>query len=85
MRIAPDRAQEGQGDRLHELKQVVVDFLVAVPARPYPTKADIEFLTGNTATPVPARNILSFDELSQIALHFLATGERSELVSWEPV
>lgn len=60
-------------------------YLVAVPARPYPTKADIEFLTGNTATPVPARNILSFDELSQIALHFLATGERSELVSWEPV
>jgi hypothetical protein len=60
-------------------------YLVAVPPRPHRTSGDVEFLTGNTATPVPARNILSFDELRQIALHFLETGERSDVVAWEPV
>ncbi len=60
-------------------------YLVAVPLRPHMTGGDVEFLTGDTATPVPARNIVSFDELKQIALYFLQTGERSYVVSWEPV
>jgi len=60
-------------------------YLVAVSPHPHMTSGDVEFLTGNTATPVPARNILSFDELKQIALYFLETGERSDAVSWEPV
>jgi hypothetical protein len=36
-------------------------------------------------TPIPARHILSFEERKQIVLHFLATGERSNAVSWESI
>ena len=60
-------------------------YLMAVPVHQHMSSGDIEFLTGNTPTPVPARNILSFDELKRIALHFLETGERSSAVRWEPV
>lgn len=59
-------------------------YLVAVPSHSHVTR-DVEFFTGNTATPVPARNILSFDEMKEIALHFLKTGERSGLVSWDSI
>lgn len=60
-------------------------YLVAVPPRPHMKSGDVEFLTADTPTPVPARNILTFDELKQIALHFFETGERSDAFSWEPV
>lgn len=58
-------------------------YLVAVPPSPHMTSGHVEFLTANTPTPVPARNILNFDELKRVALHFLQTGRRSEAVSWE--
>jgi hypothetical protein len=60
-------------------------YLVAVPPHPHMTRGYVEFLTANTPTPVPARNILSFDELKQIALHFLETGERSDAFSWDSI
>jgi immunity protein Imm1 of predicted polymorphic toxin system len=60
-------------------------YLMAVPPCPHMTSGDVEFLTANTPTPVPARNILNFDELKKIALHFLQTGGRSEAVSWEAI
>ena len=60
-------------------------YLMAVsPKRPL-KKGDVEFLCGGTPTPIPARNIITIDELKQIALHFLETGGRSNAVSWEPV
>jgi hypothetical protein len=45
----------------------------------------VAFLMNNTPTEIPARFILSFDEVKQIALHFLETGERSSAVSWEEI
>ena len=60
-------------------------YLMAVSPRPRRKSGHVEFLTANTPTPVPARNILSFDELRQIALYFLETGQRSNAFSWEPV
>lgn len=45
----------------------------------------VAFLTANTPTPVPARNILSFDELRQIVFHFFETGKRSEKFTWEEI
>jgi hypothetical protein len=60
-------------------------YLVALSARRPVKKGFVEFLAGNTPTPIPARNVLSFDELRQIALHFIETGERSEAFSWEPI
>jgi hypothetical protein len=43
----------------------------------------VEFLTANTPTPVAARYIISFDELKEVVLYFLQTGERSDAVVWQ--
>lgn len=59
-------------------------YLMAVSAQ-HPTSNDATFLFGGTATPIPARFILSFDELTEVALHFLETGGRSEAVTWESI
>ena len=58
-------------------------YLMAVS--PYPTmrRGYIEFLAANTPTPFAARYIISADELKEIAVHFLRTGERSDAVSWQ--
>lgn len=58
-------------------------YLMAQSANPPLKGGDVEFLTANTPTPVPASEIISFEELEQIALHFLETGERSDIVCWE--
>jgi Immunity protein Imm1 len=57
--------------------------LLAVSAQPPLKRGYVEFLTANTPTPVAARYIISFDELKQIVLHFLHTGERSNEVVWQ--
>jgi hypothetical protein len=58
-------------------------YLMAHSTNPPLKSGDVEFLTANTPTPVPAAEIISFEELEQIALHFLETGERSSSVLWE--
>jgi hypothetical protein len=60
-------------------------YLVALSVDCPTNGKDVEFWTGGTATPIPARFILSSDELKQIALHFLETGERSDAVFWESI
>jgi len=60
-------------------------YLMAISPHPPIATGLVEFLTANTPTPIVARYILNFDELKQIALHFLDTGERSPSVSWEPI
>jgi hypothetical protein len=62
-----------------------LQYLMAHSANPPLKSGDVEFLTANTPTPVPASEIISFKELEEVALHFLETGERSSSVSWEPV
>ena len=57
-------------------------YLMAVSPHPPITSGYFEFLLGGTATPIPAREILTFDEMKQIAMHFLETGERSDAFSW---
>jgi hypothetical protein len=59
-------------------------YLMAVPPGPQPS-GDVEFLMGGTATPIPARYILSFDELKKVVLYFLETGDRINAVSWEAI
>jgi hypothetical protein len=49
------------------------------------SSGDVEFLAANALTPIAARYVLSFEELRQIALYFLGTGRRSDIVSWESV
>jgi hypothetical protein len=57
--------------------------LLAVSAHPPIKRGYVEFLTANTPTPVAARYIIDFDELKQVAAHFLRTGERTDKVVWQ--
>lgn len=43
----------------------------------------IDFLAGNTPTPIPARYCIPFELVKHIAAYFLNTGERSPAASWE--
>jgi hypothetical protein len=43
----------------------------------------VEFLTGGTATPVPARYCMPFQQVIDLAHHFILTGSRSPRVRWE--
>ena len=45
----------------------------------------VEFLCGNTPSPIAKRYILPFEILMQIATYFLETGERSPALSWEEI
>lgn len=60
-------------------------YLMAISPHPRVKRGYVEFYAANTLTPIPARNIISFDELKQVALHFLKTGERSNVVLWEAI
>ncbi len=60
-------------------------YFMALPTRRHVKSGVVEFLKRHAVAPIPARYILDFDELTQIALHFLETGERAEAVSWEPI
>jgi Immunity protein Imm1 len=58
-------------------------YLMAVSLHPPMQKGCVEFFAAGTPTPFAARYIISFDELEEIALHFLQTGERSAAVAWQ--
>jgi hypothetical protein len=60
-------------------------YLMAVSHHPVMKRGYIEFQCGGTPAPVGSRNILSFDELKEVVLHFMRTGERSNTVSWREV
>ena len=44
-----------------------------------------EFLINDTITSVPNRYSIPFETAKDVAAHFLETGERSPLVSWEEI
>ena len=58
-------------------------YLMAMSTQPPMRRGYVEFLVNNTPTAIAARYIISFDEMKKIALHFLNTGARSDLVSWQ--
>jgi hypothetical protein len=60
-------------------------YLMAVSRQPAMKRGYIESQCGGTPTPVGARNILRFDELREVVLYFMRTGERSSTVSWREV
>lgn len=45
----------------------------------------MEFLTGNTDTPVPMKFCLPMEAIKSIASDFIESGERSVSVSWEEI
>ncbi len=58
-------------------------YLMAVSHRPPMKRGVVEFLCGGTPTPVAARYILTFSELTRVMFEFLRTGERSDAVNWQ--
>jgi Immunity protein Imm1 len=57
-------------------------YLMAVSHQPPLKRGCVEFLAANTATPFAAHYIITFDELKEIAIHFLETGAASDKVFW---
>jgi hypothetical protein len=60
-------------------------YLMAVGVNPESSREYVEFLTGNTPTPIPSRYVIPFEVVKEIAVHFRQTGERSPALSWEEI
>jgi hypothetical protein len=60
-------------------------YLMAVGSTTDDVKGHIEFMSGNTPTPVSKRYALSVDVVREIAIAFQETGRPSNGVSWEEV
>jgi hypothetical protein len=60
-------------------------YFMGLPAKRRVKRRRIEFLVNDIPTPIPARYILNFDEVRQIAQHFLRTGERNGAFAWESI
>jgi Immunity protein Imm1 len=58
-------------------------FLMAVSNAGASGRHDMEFLVGDTPTPIDGRYRIAFDELRDIVAEFVATGEKSTRASWE--
>ena len=60
-------------------------YLMAMPREQRLGVNDMEFLMGNTPTPVHGRYILSAELVEKVISFFVETGKKSELVKWEQI
>jgi hypothetical protein len=60
-------------------------YLMALSDRALDNHTFVEFLIGNTPTPVPARYCVPFDTVKRVAAWFVETGLRDSRICWEPV
>jgi hypothetical protein len=60
-------------------------YLMAVDKKPAGGSDYLDFLTGDTPTPVAGRYCLPFETVEKAAGHFLLTGERYPEVNWEEI
>jgi hypothetical protein len=60
-------------------------YYMARPPRRRIKSRRVAFLVDSVSVPILGRFILEFDEVEQIAEHFLLTGERSDAFAWEPI
>ena len=60
-------------------------YLMAMPRMAQSDAADMEFLIGNTLTPIPSRYILKFELADKLVAVFAETGRRSDAVAWEEI
>lgn len=58
-------------------------YLMAVSTGDAQDRREMEFLVGDTPTPIDGRYRIGFGELCDIVGEFVATGERSVGASWE--
>jgi len=59
--------------------------VVAVAPHPARSVGEVEFLTGNTLTPVPGEYCMPESVVRSIVRYFVETGKRSADVAWETV
>jgi hypothetical protein len=62
-----------------------VPYLMAVAVDDHCKDEYVEFLCGDTPSPISKRYCLPFESVKEIAAHFLETGERSPAVRWEEI
>ena len=67
----------------HSANEGMPPYLMAVATSGPPDQGDMEFVVGDTATPIDGRYRLPFDTLTEIVAEFVTSGERSSEVSWE--
>jgi hypothetical protein len=71
----------------HAANDGMPPFLMAVsasqPANRPANRPAMEFLVGDTPTPVAGRYRISFDAIREIVAEFVSTGQRSRQVAWE--
>ncbi len=67
----------------HSSNDGVPPFLMAVSKGDLSGRSEMEFLVGDTPTPIDGRYQVAFDDLREVAAEFVATGKRSNRVSWE--
>jgi hypothetical protein len=60
-------------------------YLLAVAPEKVCDQESVEFLVGDTPTPIPQRFCLPFEMVQQIVGYFIDTGERSPVFSWEEI
>jgi hypothetical protein len=60
-------------------------YLVAVAPEKYCEQDYVEFLVGDTPSPIEQRFCLSFEMVKEIAAHFIECGERSPAFAWEEI
>lgn len=60
-------------------------YFMALPAKRRVKSGSIDFRMNGMLASIPGRYVLNFDELRQVAVHFLSSGERSDAIGWERV
>lgn len=60
-------------------------YLLALAPEKHCDQDYVEFLVGDTPTPIPQRFCLPFETVKGIAAYFIETGERNPAVSWEEI
>jgi len=60
-------------------------YLMAVGDSKAPLDEYVEFLSGNTLTPVARRYCVSFDLMTEVVVHFVAHGDRLPTLEWEEI
>lgn len=62
-----------------------VPYLMALAPGDHEEEEYVEFMMGNTPSPIPKRNVLPFETVKEIAAYFVETGERWPDVAWEEI
>lgn len=67
----------------HSSNDGMPPFLLAVSKTGSSNRNDMEFLVGDTTTPINGRYRIPFDALREIVVDFVTTGQRNSNVTWD--